>query len=1392
MKTLPYQRTSYCVLFLLQALGQAVETPKLLNTLPLNNAGSWNNGVIPGVNDVMLWNSIYNDGFGTGALSPMGQDFSVQGIKVTNVGGDRNLTGKLCGFTSPGSAQTLTIGSGGIDMSTALQALYMQPRVIIGADQTWSIADANTNGNAAGFNNNEDLAFAALALGTPFNLNGKTVNTTGNGYITLSNGYSITNGTINAAVNLFVLQGGASTLMTVGSDVNLGVSSGRLRLQSQSGGINSAATISATGTGTLEMRTNNTQAINQTGNVSLASGTAIAYLMDNTGLITHSGGLAINGSATMRVSGGNTNAAGMNFSGALTGSAPLAFQNTGTNVSGNANPRWTGNNSGYSGTITLNGASGNRHLRLASATAGSAAATWNIGTTNILQVDGVSVQLGNLQGSGTITNSHATLPATLNIGAGNFTGNIINGLAAPALVGITKVGTGTAVLSGPNNFTGPTSVIEGTLTLTPDSVAIGTVGVASGATFSTMLKTDASSLTTANLTVDAGGTLQLDYTNLPGNPTAEALAVDTLRFNGPTAAVKIVGKNLTAGSFPLLQYDTLDGASTAINAIALKLPTRTTGALTDTGLGVTLNIATTEQVKWGGTPSGDWDIDPDGSGAVGTPNWKTTGGGLATRYIQGAIGSDVVTFDDTAGGSGTINLTATLTPGGITFNNSSKDYVFTGSGKLSGVTSLDKNGTASVTLANTTANDYSGGTTITAGTLKLGDGVTAGAGVIAGTVANDGTLVLNRPDNHDLVITLTGAGTLEKAQANTVTIPGAVTMDGALALTGGRLKFSGGGALNGVISGAGELEAAGGIMVIAGATANTNTGLTNVSAGTLRLQKAEATNALAGNIDITGGGVLAILANEQIANTATIRALGTSADSLAGSTGTETFANAVVNGVATTQLILRNNSVVTGTGTVSAGILGVASAHTASVGGLVLTSPTAMVRIAANTGPSTMNVGAGGITASNGEIQVKFSGGLGANDGVMNLAGDVTTTGDVSFTNGGYTGPNLNVINLSGSRIFNIGAGSTTTVAPDITNANVGETLTKSGDGTLTLTPANVTTIPGGSTVSAGSLLVNGAIISNLQVNAAGTIGGSGTITGAVTVDGAVSPGAAAAVGNLTAAGAVTLAPGSDLNIGVGVWNNVTPTPGTDWDHLTASSLALTATAGNKLVIHVSGTPTGFAEANKTITIATSTAAITGFDVNAIQIDSAGFSGSGTWTAQLGAGNTSLELVYTAGAGSPYSSWAAGEGLDGTNNGQTANPDNDGDTNVVEFALAGEPLNGLNDRHLGSKIATVGADQVLTLTLAVRDTGGNPTAFTGGTEQVATVDGVEYRIQGGNDLGGWTTLVISEVTGPDATAIQSTMPNNLPAGWRYRTFRTPGPVSADSKEFIRAKITGTP
>ena len=168
-------------------------------------------------------------------------------------------------------------------------------------------------------------------------------------------------------------------------------------------------------------------------------------------------------------------------------------------------------------------------------------------------------------------------------------------------------------------------------------------------------------------------------------------------------------------------------------------------------------------------------------------------------------------------------------------------------------------------------------------------------------------------------------------------------------------------------------------------------------------------------------------------------------------------------------------------------------------------------------------------------------------------------------------------------------------------------------------------------------------------------------------------------------------------------------------------------------------------------------------------------------------GNTPVymdNISVTRSSADVYGAWATTNLLTVDNNGKSQDPDADGQNNLGEFAFNSDPLSGSSSGKIAGKAASVGGAQVLTLTLPVR-TGA---VFSGATEQVsAPVDGIVYRIQGSDDLNTFA-LVISEVTGADATAIQAGLPT-LSTGWTYRTFRTPGTmVDGDPQDFIRARV----
>ena len=340
------------------ASAHAGDVIKANNTTALNVAGSWTTAV-PTATDVAVWNSTV-----VGAnSSALGGDLAWQGIKITNPGGDVTIA-------NASSANTLTLGSAGIDASTSTRKLQIQSKVTLAADQTWS-----PNSTAA-----PAIEFAAQVSGVPLNLGGFTLSIAGAGIVQPATGITISNGTINigngTTASVMALNSGSGRAVTVNSNVFINIAANStlgFNVNSGTSGVvaeQSAAVVTNNG-GTIRVQSTNTTQANQTGKVTSNNGSTIDNQFNNntaaTARFALSGELALFGTTTWKESGAGTTAT--IFSGPLTGNGTLNFQNTSTAVGRRLDV--SGNNSAFTGAVNLNGTSGNRNLRLTTATAGS-------------------------------------------------------------------------------------------------------------------------------------------------------------------------------------------------------------------------------------------------------------------------------------------------------------------------------------------------------------------------------------------------------------------------------------------------------------------------------------------------------------------------------------------------------------------------------------------------------------------------------------------------------------------------------------------------------------------------------------------------------------------------------------------------------------------------------------------------------------------------------------------------------------------------------------------------------------------------------------------------------------------------------------------------------------
>jgi fibronectin-binding autotransporter adhesin len=823
-------------LIVFTATAHAGDVIKAANTNALNLGTSWTGGTAPISTDIAVWDSTIT----AGNSSALSADVSWGGIKVSNVGGTQNNGGGTNSVQITTSGSQITLGTSGIDMSAATQAMQIQSKILLGGNQSWVVANANTN-NAFGDAFSTDLYFAATTVGTAFNFGGFAVSTSGAGAIMFTNGYTVSNGTLNVDnVGGLVIQSGGTRNTTLSSDLTINVSSGRnLGLKANSSptnnAVDSAAKVNLTNT-TLKVESTNSKQINQTGKVTMSGTCTLNNVYGNNSANSRlqlSGGLDVAGTTTWIEA--NDSATATIFNSALTGSGTINFQNTTTTRRAD----WSGDNSAFTGTVNLNGASGNRNLRLTSAIAGSASATWAPAADNKLEVDGVAVNLGTLNGAGTVTNSHATATAAISVGAGSFSGLITNG--TPALgMALTKNTVGTLALTGANTYNGLTDVQAGTLSTTTLQTGGGAVTVGDAGTFGLTQINNGDTFNTSTLTLgSAGGSV---LTLVPAAaPTAAIITAPNFTVNG-SSTIKFTG--IPVSGTTLVDYTGSIGG-TGFGGLSLSLPFRISANLVDNVGNTSVDISgvQVEAPKWSGAVDSIWDFTTVPAGTSGsTANWKTSATSTTTRYVEAGAGqTDVVIFDDTATGSTAVTLDTIVTPVGITFNNSTLAYSVSGTGDITGTTGITKNGTAALTLA--TANTFSGGVQLNSGTLNVDNASALGSGAL--TIAAGTTL--DNTSGSPVVATnaQTWNGDFSFTGTNDLTL-GTATLgaNSTVTVNAGSLTING-------ISGSGELTKGGAGLLVIGA-ASSFTGLTTVNAGNIVLGNNLALQNSALNTDSTG------------------------------------------------------------------------------------------------------------------------------------------------------------------------------------------------------------------------------------------------------------------------------------------------------------------------------------------------------------------------------------------------------------------------------------------------------------------------------------------------------------------------------------------------------------
>ncbi|EBS5246684.1 AIDA autotransporter-like protein ShdA, partial [Salmonella enterica subsp. enterica serovar Agona] len=292
---------------------------------------------------------------------------------------------------------------------------------------------------------------------------------------------------------------------------------------------------------------------------------------------------------------------------------------------------------------------------------------------------------------------------------------------------VVKSGDETLTLSGANSYTGGTTISGGTL-VASNVEALGTGDVTDNAT----------------LELNTGG----DFDNaISGSGQVVKSGDKTLTLSGInsyTGGTTISGGTLVASNVDALgSGDVTDNATLELN----------TGGDFDNAIGGTGSV-----VK-----SGDKTLTLSGANSY-TGGTTISGGTLVASNVE-ALGSGDVTD----------NATLELNTGGDFANN------------IGGTGSVVKSGDKTLTLSGT--NSYTGGTTISGGTLVANNVEALGTG----DVTNNATLELNTGGDFDNAIS--GSGQVVKSGDKTLTLSGANSYSGATTISGGNTEIGAGSTL---------------------------------------------------------------------------------------------------------------------------------------------------------------------------------------------------------------------------------------------------------------------------------------------------------------------------------------------------------------------------------------------------------------------------------------------------------------------------------------------------------------------------------------------------------------------------------------------------------------------
>ncbi|MDR5462549.1 autotransporter-associated beta strand repeat-containing protein [Salmonella enterica subsp. enterica serovar Apeyeme] len=786
------------------------------------------------------------------------------GNTITNQG---KMTGVSDGLLISGNNNIVTTSGGEISGKNGIRVSKGSGNQIT-AKSGSKITTTSTGISIAGGNNQITTESGSAIVAKD---NGILINSGANN---VTNGGSITATGSNMSYGIQYNSGASGTITNTGTITTTGKGAGDASVYAHGGAvtINNSGTMDSSVFG-VYVTTGHT--LNNLAGGSITANTAVQFhgnnnKLANAGAISgDTNGVTINGSGNTLTSQGKitggTNAILIN-SGSKNNTLTL---NTGTEISGSItddnNSASANNNLILDGEGTLGSSISGLNSVTSSGDWTLSGATMNLsGTTN----SALWVKSGTLILNGAMTAKGATVDSgtTLQIGNGGtlgaFNGDIVDngtltfnrsdaaayGSVISGSGNVVKQGGGELALSNNNSYSGGTTIAEGTLTATAGG-ALGSGNIDNRA----YLKLDAASASdpfiVADLTTHSGATVEIGAgSTLQANTLTQqdgsTLTADLAETSGPAIRAKNVN---------------LDGTLNVASP-ASQEPIRSTDDLISLAL-----------IESDNAISGDFDGITINGNAMNPDAFITVVGQKNVNDTHYDLVETLTWYAD--------RDNAAIDAHG-TFNLADADDSFTVNTVLENVDansgwngqSLTKTGAGTLIL--NAENTYTGGTTISDGTLVANNVEALGTG----NVTDNATLELNTGGDFDNAIS--GSGQVVKSGDETLTLSGSNTYTGGTIISGGTLvatnvealgtgdvtdnavlELNTGGTFDNVISGSGQVVKSGDdALTLSGS--NTYTGGTTISGGTLVATNVEAL----GSGDVTDDATLELNTGGDFAN----------------------------------------------------------------------------------------------------------------------------------------------------------------------------------------------------------------------------------------------------------------------------------------------------------------------------------------------------------------------------------------------------------------------------------------------------------------------------------------------------------------------------------------------